>query len=111
VIVAAPAETPPEDERLIAGANPLAGATVVNLSPASAQQYGADPFGHGVLVTAVGPGIAQSVGLRAGDFVRQVNGQPVTTTRALADILSAPARGWSLMIQRGDQVITARFGA
>ncbi len=106
----APSAAPAADRRVISGANPLAGATVVNLSPAIAQEEGVDPFGHGVMVTALAPGIAQSVGLRVGDFIRGVNGQPVATTAALAAVLAAPARGWTLEIQRGDQVITARFG-
>jgi Do/DeqQ family serine protease len=110
VTVATPAAVPPEDKRVIAGANPLAGATVVNLSPAVAQAQGVDPFLQGVLVTALGPGFAQSVGLRAGDIIRQVNGEAVTSTAGLAALLSTPSRGWTLSIQRGDQMITARFG-
>jgi len=59
---------------------------------------------------ALGPGFAQSVGLRPGDIIRQVNGEAVTTTADLAARLATPSRGWTLTIQRGDQVITARFG-
>jgi S1-C subfamily serine protease len=110
VTVAAPAAVPPEDRRVITGANPLAGATVVNLSPAVAQAQGVDPFLQGVMVTALSPGFAQSVGLRPGDIIRQVNGEAVTTTADLAARLATPIRGWTLAIQRGDQVITARFG-
>jgi Do/DeqQ family serine protease len=110
VTVAAPAAVPPEDKRVITGANPLAGATVVNLSPAVAQAQGVDPFLQGVMVTALASGFAQSVGLRPGDIVRQVNGEAVTSTADLAARLGAPSRGWTLTIQRGDQVITARFG-
>ena len=110
VVVEPPAATPPPDQRVISGANPLAGATVVNLSPASAQGMGVDPFAHGVLVTALSPGVAQSVGIRVGDFIRQVNGQPVATTAGLVEALATTGRGWVLVIQRGDQVITARFG-
>ena len=108
-------ETPPErpaaDERVIAGRNPLAGATVVNLSPAVALQNGQDPFAaQGVLVTKVGPGFAQSVGLQAGDFIRGVNGAAVSSTAGLQSALATGARGWVLNIQRGEQMITARFG-
>jgi len=110
VTVAAPAAVPPEDKRVITGANPLAGATVVNLSPAVAQAQGVDPFLQGVLVTVLSPGFAQSVGLRPGDIIRQVNGEAVTTTADLAARLAIPSRGWTVAIQRGDQVITARFG-
>jgi S1-C subfamily serine protease len=112
LVVEPPPAIPPEDRRVIAGQNPLAGATVVNLSPATAQAIGADPFaGHGVVVTAVAPGIAANIGLRPGDFIRQVNGQAVATTAELQAVLDRPVRGWVLSIQRGEQVITARFGA
>lgn len=110
VVVEPPPAVPPEDKRVIAGQNPLAGATVVNLSPASAIANGSDPFSaHGVLVTGVASGPAGMIGLRAGDIVRQVNGQAVTSTADLEAILAKPTRNWTLSIQRGDQVITARF--
>jgi S1-C subfamily serine protease len=105
-----PPETPPADPRILAGRNPLAGATVVNVSPASAQQYGADPFlSQGVLVTQAGGG-AQMIGVRAGDFIREVNGQKIATTADLATALEASVRGWTIVIQRAGQIITARFG-
>jgi Do/DeqQ family serine protease len=106
-----PPAVPPEDKRTIAGQNPLAGSTVVNLSPATAIANGVDPFAsHGVLVTAVGAGPAGMIGLRPGDIVLQVNGQAVGDTAGLQALLANPARGWTLAVQRGDQVITARFG-
>jgi S1-C subfamily serine protease len=108
-LATAPA-TPAPDKRLIAGHNPFAGVTVVNVSPAAAQQYGVDPFGaQGVLVTEIGAGYAQSIGLQAGDYIRQVNGQKIATTADLAAALAAPANGWSVTIQRGQQTINARF--
>jgi Do/DeqQ family serine protease len=111
--VEAPAAVPPEDKRVLTGQNPLAGATVVNLSPATAQAFGLDPFAarQGVLVTAVGPGIAGQVGIRPRDFIRTVNGDAVVSTAELQAALLRPARGWVLQVQRGAQLITARFGA
>jgi Do/DeqQ family serine protease len=107
-----PAAVPAKDQRVLAGQNPLSGATVVNLSPAAAQELGLDPFAaHGVVVTAVGSGFAGNIGVRAGDVIRTVNGEAASTTAELEAILSRPARGWVLQIQRGDQLITARFGA
>jgi Do/DeqQ family serine protease len=106
-----PPADPPRDERVIAGRNPLQGATVVNLSPAVAYELGADPFlGKGVLVTAIGDGLAAQVGLRPGDLIRAVNGQPVATVKALADALAASGRRWSITILRGGQEITATVG-
>jgi Do/DeqQ family serine protease len=105
-----PPASPPPDKRVIAGRNPLAGVTVVNVSPASAQQYGVDPFAaQGVLVTQIDGGYAQSIGLQVGDFIRQVNGQKITATADLVAALDAPVRSWTLTIQRGERVITARL--
>ena len=84
---------------------------MVNVSPASAQQYGVDPvLGQGVLVTQTGGGFAQKIGLQPGDFIREVNGRRIATTADLAAALQPPAHGWTLVIQRGGRTITARFG-
>ena len=108
--VAVAPSTPAPDKRTIAGRNPFSGVTVVNVSPASAQQYGVDPFGaQGVLVTDIGGGYAQSIGLQAGDFIRQLNGRAIATTADLAAALDVPTHSWAVTIQRGEQTITARF--
>jgi len=111
VRIEAPPAQPAPDERTISGRNPLGGATVVNLSPATAFQNGADPFAGGVLVTRVDPGFAQTIGLQAGDVIRQINGAPIASTAALAAALESGGRQWSLAIQRGGRLITARFAA
>jgi Do/DeqQ family serine protease len=106
-----PSASPAADQRTIAGRNPLAGVTVVNFSPAVAQENGVDPFGAhpGVLVTGVGPGYAQSIGLQSGDFIREVNGQKIGSTAALEAATATPAPAWTVTIERGGQIITARF--
>ncbi|MBV9510836.1 MAG: trypsin-like peptidase domain-containing protein, partial [Caulobacteraceae bacterium] len=50
----------------ISGHNPLDGATVIDLTPAAAEQLGVDPFAAngGVLVTKVGEGVAANIGLQ-----------------------------------------------
>ncbi|MBP7704104.1 MAG: Do family serine endopeptidase [Caulobacter sp.] len=104
--------SPARDERTIAGANPFTGATVANLSPAVADEIGADPFaGRGVLVLRVGPGPAQGIGLRPGDIVRSVNGKPVRTVSELNGALAAKVRLWQVTIERGGRLITAQFRA
>ena len=110
VRVEPPPATPQADERTIGGRNPLGGATVVNLSPARAYDLGVDPFaGRGVLITKVNQGFAQSVGLQPGDFVREINGQPISNTADLARALQSGAQAWSVTIQRGGRLITAQF--
>ena len=105
-----PPATPAPDKRVISGANPLAGATVVNLSPATAQQYGVDPYGaQGVFVAQIDGGFAQNIGLQAGDFIREVNGRRIASTADLAAAIAEPSRAWRITIQRGGQIITEQF--
>jgi Do/DeqQ family serine protease len=106
-----PAE-PPRDEQALSGRNPLAGATVANLSPAVADEMGLDPFaaGHGVLVTKIGPGYAGSVGLQPGDLIVQINGHTPASVADLKAHLDAPVGStWVLVVQRAGQTITAQF--
>jgi Do/DeqQ family serine protease len=110
LVVEGPPAVPPPDKRTISGRNPLTGATVVNLSPATAQEYGVDPFvAQGVLVTAIDGGYAQNIGVQPGDFIRQINGQKIETTADLAAAVQVPARTWALTIERSGQIINARF--
>jgi Do/DeqQ family serine protease len=106
-----PAE-PARDEQVLSGRNPLDGATVANLSPAVADELGLDPFAasHGVMVTKIGGGAAASIGLQPGDLIRQVNGHAPASVADLKTMLAADSGGaWTLVIQRGDQTITAQF--
>lgn len=106
---AAPA-IPARDERLINGRNPFAGATVVNLSPAVAEELGLDPFsGPGVLVSKVAGGAAAQVGLRPGDIIRAVNGRDIRTVRDLSGAVTGAAATWQVTIERNGQQVTATF--
>ncbi|WP_309091986.1 Do family serine endopeptidase [Phenylobacterium sp.] len=106
----APPASPARDQRTIEGQNPLNGATVINLSPAVADELGLDPFsGPGVLISGVGRGFAVGAGFRPGDIIRSVNGRRVASVRDLAAALEAPARGWQITLERGGQTITANF--
>jgi Do/DeqQ family serine protease len=106
----APPSQPAKDERTLSGRNPLQGATVINLSPATADELGVDPFlGRGVLITNISNGIAAQAGLRPGDLVRAINGKPVNTVSDLAAALTGGGRGWSVTIERGGQRVTANF--
>ncbi|HYF23130.1 MAG TPA: Do family serine endopeptidase [Caulobacteraceae bacterium] len=109
--VEAPPASPAADERVIQ-AGPLAGATVVNLSPALADELGADPFSaRGVLIRGVtGRSYAAAGGFRPGDLVRAVNGRPVTSTRELQQLLAAaPRGGWTVTIVRDGREVTGQF--
>ena len=105
-----PPATPARDQTTITGANPFDGATVVNLSPAVADELGVDPFaGPGVLITNIGRGFAMNAGLRPGDFVREVNGRKITSVRDLVGVAASRSRTWQVTIERGGQLITGNF--
>ena len=105
-------ENPARDERVLKGRNPFDGATVVNLSPAVAQDLGVDAFaGRGVLVTKIGQGFALNAGLRPGDFIREVNGKAINTTADLDAAGRSGAATWTVTIERNGQRITARLRA
>ena len=83
---------------------------MVNASPATAYQFGFDPFaGQGVIVTVVDSGFAQTIGLQRGDFIREVNGAKISTTRDLMTAIQAGGHYWSLSIERQGHIINARF--
>ncbi|HEX3366363.1 Do family serine endopeptidase [Phenylobacterium sp.] len=106
---AAPA-TPARDEKVIAGRNPFQGATVVNLSPAVAEEVGIDPFGRaGVLVTKTASGVAQQLGVQPGDIIRAVNGRDIKSVTDLTSAVVAPAPVWQVTIERNGRQLTATF--
>ena len=103
-------DTPARDQRTLSGRNPFDGATVVNISPAVADELGIDPFlGPGVLVTGIGRGFAMNAGLRPGDIIREVNTRKIGSVKDLATVVAAPASAWKVTIERGGQQITAQF--
>ncbi|WP_304186415.1 Do family serine endopeptidase [Phenylobacterium aquaticum] len=106
---AAPA-TPPRDEKLLTGRNPFDGATVVNVSPAVADELGIDPFAaKGVMVINIGRGFAMNAGLRPGDVIKRVNGRDIATVGELTGALSAGGGQWQVTIVREGQEITGNF--
>ena len=106
----APPATPARDQQVISGRNPFDGATVVNLSPAVADELGLDPFvGKGVLVTNIGRGFAMNAGLRPGDLIRRVNGREINTVRDLTAQLVQSGGQWQVTIERNGQEVTANF--
>jgi Do/DeqQ family serine protease len=99
--------TPAKDERTLTGQQPLAGATVINLSPAAAEELGVDPFATGVLVTKAA-GVAAQAGFQPGDLIREVNGREVGSVRELATAVSGQGR-WRMVIERAGQRVEAQF--
>jgi Do/DeqQ family serine protease len=107
-----PPATPPRDEKVVSGANPFEGATVVNLSPAVAEELGLDPFGgEGVLISKIDGGAAQRLGLQRGDLIRAVNGRQIQTVRDLTGAIAVRAPVWQFTIERNGRQVTATVRA
>ena len=103
--MAAP-EEPKRDARTIKDFSPFAGATVMNLSPAVAQELGMETGLKGVVVAEIARGSqAQRLGLKKGDIVRVINGESVKSTRALHTLSQQDFRLWRLEIERDGRLI------
>ena len=112
--VRAEVEAPPGDPTpqtfVLGGRNPFSGAQVADLSPALADQLGADPVAGGVILAGVsGRSYAAASGFRRGDIIRSINGQRITSVRQLEQLLSQAQRGWQVTIVRDGREITGRF--
>ena len=101
-----PKEMPARDERFLDGYHPLDGATVVNLSPALAEEVGVDMYVQGVMVLSLARrSAAQYNGLRAGDIITSINDADITSTRQVEQALNSAADDdWALSIDRGGRI-------
>jgi serine protease Do len=105
-LVQAP-ETPPRNETLLGGRQPLAGAVVVNLSPALAEEIDRPGAWEGVIVLKIRRGsLAHRLGVRAGDIVVAVNRTEVKRVRDLQAALNRPAERWEITLNRNGRVQT-----
>ncbi|MTI44137.1 Do/DeqQ family serine protease [Roseibium hamelinense] len=98
-------ETVPRDTRELTEYSPFEGATVMNLSPAVADELRLDDEFEGVVISEIQAGsTAQRVGLRPGDIVRAINDQEIESARMLEVITKTPPRVWRLDIERNGQI-------
>ena len=93
------------EEGTIAGANPMQGARVANITPALADEMQMDLMARGVAVTGVAAGSqAARFGFHEGDVIRELNGDRIASVAQLRRALEN-ADAWRMAIQRGDQVL------
>ncbi|MEM7567850.1 MAG: PDZ domain-containing protein, partial [Pseudomonadota bacterium] len=105
-------ELPPRDERRLSGEHPFDGLTIVNLSPAVAEELAMPESAQGrVVVVAVDPeAIGARVGLRRGDVLVAVNGEAIEDTRDAERFDRIGAQGWVLALERGGRLLQTRIG-
>ncbi len=112
VTLTAPPENPPRQETVLQGKQPLAGAKVINLSPAVNDQYGLEYNVRGVMVVDTLPrSFAQQYGLAKGDIIKTVNGVQIKTVNDLTKVLAPSMHIWRIQIERGGRLMTLQVQA
>jgi S1-C subfamily serine protease len=104
-------ETPPREEIKLQGRSPFAGATIVNYSPAVAEETGVEDINEGVVIADVEENsTAARVNLQKGDVVMAVNDARIVRTSDLEKAAAGRPRFWRLTIRRGGQVFQTVLG-
>jgi predicted metalloprotease with PDZ domain len=103
-------ETRPREPVKVAGRSPMAGLTVMNLSPAVADELGVDSANEGVIVSAVEDGSnAAQVGFQKGDVIVQINNDKPVASKDVERLTRDRSYRWLLQISRGGQVFTQQL--
>jgi Do/DeqQ family serine protease len=109
-LVPAP-EVPPRNVSELRGRQPLAGATVANLSPALAEELSLDTLESGVIIVKLDPrSPARRFRFREGDRILLVNEVRIGLVADLVAALKIPTEEWHITMQRGGKVHTLRIG-
>ncbi len=93
-------------------ATPFAGASIVNLSPAVAEDISLSTDMKGVVITEIESGsISEQLGFQKGDVIIAINNASIGST---SEMSAALKRGrvpfWRVSINRGEQIINTVFG-
>ncbi len=107
-MVAAP-ETVDRKDTLIEGRNPLAGATVANLSPAVADELGIPSSLKGVVALNVEQGPAMRF-FKKGDLILEVNGNDIDSVETLTSVLKANEGFWRITLSRRGRILKLAVG-
>jgi Do/DeqQ family serine protease len=94
-------------EIVIDGRSPFAGATVAAMSPRVAQRLGVRSEATGAAVVEVPPrSLAARAGLRPGDIVIDVNGEPIDSAEKLQQVAATQTRWWRFTIERDGRLMS-----
>ena len=104
-----PPENPARDRSLLNGRNPLAGVTVMNMSPAVADELGVDVLTQGVVVAEIAQGAPIARVIQPGDYIISINGQAIDSVAMLRSALGGEKPGWSVTVRRKGEERTFTF--
>jgi Do/DeqQ family serine protease len=106
-----PPENPPREPVRGRGRTPFAGATLVNMSPAVADELQIEIADDGVVVADLEDrSVAASVGFEKGDQLVAINGERVASTRDAERMINRNSGYWEITISRGGRVFTTVLG-
>ncbi|SEM52555.1 Do/DeqQ family serine protease [Bosea lupini] len=104
-------ETRPREPVKVGGRSPFTGLTVLNLSPAVAEELSIDLSTEGVVVGNIEEGSpAARVGFQKGDLILAINGERINASREIELATRERKRSWEVTISRGGQTVTSVFG-
>lgn len=103
-----PPETPSRDEGPVGGGGLFRDFRVSNVNPAVAAEMRLNMFAEGVVVTFV-PDYLRRSGIRAGDLIRELNGQEIRTAREFRRIAEDRLDAWSIVIERNGELSAIRI--
>ncbi len=106
-----PPETPARDAVTLKNDSPFSGATVVNYSPAVADDLQLNGMRQGVVVSDVADNSAAAMtGLQKGDVILGIGRTKIGTTRQLERATAARQDFWHVTLDRGGQIIESELG-
>lgn len=106
----APPEDPPRSVVELDGQHPLSGAVIANMSPALAEELGADPFLRGVTILDVKPmSPASRLRFRSGDLVRAIANDKINDVADVVFFLKKPTQNWRITIFRDGRDVSLEF--
>ena len=104
-------EVPPRDPITIRNASPFSGVTVINDSPAVAEDFSIAGVRDGVVVESVEDGTnAAETGFQKGDVILAINHVKVASTKALERATAGNPGTWHVTLERGGQVTESEIG-
>ena len=106
----APPEDPPRDRQVTGRGSALPGIALERINPAVIAEHDLRLEAAGVVIADPGE-IGARIGLRAGDIVLGINGQPVTAPGDVAAIFEALRGRFAVQVLRGRRAVTLRFRA
>jgi Do/DeqQ family serine protease len=104
----APPDSPDRQTRKVDDGSVLDGLAVARINPAVAAELGLSPEAEGIVVTDHDDRMAR-VGLRVGDVLLAINGEPVRSTDDVLRLSRDRTRNWALDVQRGGGRVSLRF--